>query len=228
MKRSAQALATAVLVLATTTTYATLHSRASGSMVYDDDLNITWLADANFAKSSGYSSTGKMSWDIAVGWASTLEFGGYSDWRLPSTLVPDYACTSQAWWSYSAYNCSGSEIGHLFYIELGGNRDQKISDSGDPDLSLFTNLQDIYWSETDLSATGLITGPNSAYVFETFIGFQMPTSKEAQWYAWAVRDGDITSSIPEPPTIGLIFLAALLITVGNRALPPTSCAPHQI
>ncbi len=34
---------------------AALVSRAGGTMVYDTDLNITWLADANLAASQEYS-----------------------------------------------------------------------------------------------------------------------------------------------------------------------------
>ena len=47
-------------------------------------LNITWLQDANYAKTSGYDSDGQMEWNVAVAWADGLVYGGYSDWRLPT------------------------------------------------------------------------------------------------------------------------------------------------
>ncbi|MCP4269444.1 MAG: hypothetical protein GY777_28390 [Candidatus Brocadiaceae bacterium] len=44
----------------------------------------------------------------------------------------------------------GSEMGHLFYGELGGTESNPVSTSVDSDLRLFSNLQDaLYWSGTD-------------------------------------------------------------------------------
>ena len=118
-------------------------------MVYDTDLNITWLADANLFKTQYDAdnsilstligvdvtdglgthpttaadfdtSTGQMTWWGAMAWASSLDYGGYSDWRLPMTLQPDAACSAQSPSGSYGYNCTGSELGHLFYTELGG------------------------------------------------------------------------------------------------------------
>ena len=61
---------------------ATLWDRGGG-LIYDDHLNITWLQDANYAKTSGYDSDGLMNWANAVDWADNLIYGGYNDWRLP-------------------------------------------------------------------------------------------------------------------------------------------------
>jgi hypothetical protein len=50
-------------------------------LVYDSDLDITWLKDA--------AGTGHLSWDGALAWADAFAFdsGGvtYTDWRLPAT-----------------------------------------------------------------------------------------------------------------------------------------------
>jgi hypothetical protein len=56
---------------------ATLVDRGGG-MIYDSDLNITWLQDANLG--------GQMDWSSAIAWADQLVYGGYSDWRLPHAL----------------------------------------------------------------------------------------------------------------------------------------------
>lgn len=81
---------------------ATLIDRGNG-LIYDDVLDITWLQDANYAVTSGYTadnavnngsnaydnifSDGRMGWDAAVAWADQLVYQGYDDWRLP-TLGP--------------------------------------------------------------------------------------------------------------------------------------------
>jgi hypothetical protein len=45
---------------------------------YDTKLDITWLRNA--------SLSGAMNWSNAMSWASSLDFGGHSDWRLPSMV----------------------------------------------------------------------------------------------------------------------------------------------
>lgn len=50
---------------------------------YDTALNITWLADANYSKTSGYSEYGDMIWDVAKAWAAQLNINGITGWRLP-------------------------------------------------------------------------------------------------------------------------------------------------
>ena len=62
---------------------ATLIDRGCG-MIYDTILDVTWLADADYAQTSGYDADGKMDWASAVAWAEQLSHCGYNDWRLPS------------------------------------------------------------------------------------------------------------------------------------------------
>lgn len=66
-----------------------------GGLIYDDVLNITWLQDANYAKTSGAHATGKMGWTAANTWAANLVYHdsvrkiNYSDWRLPTMIDTD-------------------------------------------------------------------------------------------------------------------------------------------
>ena len=73
-------------------------------LIYDEDLNITWLGDANFGAGSAFddgtafhpsTTDGKMTWPNAVAWADSLTVGGFDDWRLPTA---DTVCGH-------AYNC---------------------------------------------------------------------------------------------------------------------------
>ncbi len=89
---------------------ATLIDRGEG-MIYDDVQKITWLKDANYAKTSGYDPDGFMTWQSADDWAGTLIYGGYSDWRLPTTSI------------YCIFKCTNSELGYMFYMYLGGGGD---------------------------------------------------------------------------------------------------------
>ncbi len=69
---------------------------------YDNVANLTWLADANYAATSGYAAAnatgaigssptniqadGGMGWQAANDWAAQLTVGGVSGWRLPATI----------------------------------------------------------------------------------------------------------------------------------------------
>jgi hypothetical protein len=55
-----------------------------GGMIYSTDLDLTWLQDANYARTSGYSSDGLMTWDGANTWVTNLIYGGLGGWRLPT------------------------------------------------------------------------------------------------------------------------------------------------
>jgi len=48
---------------------------------YDEDADLTWLADANAA--------GVMNWVNANNWAANLDIDGVTGWRLPTTMQPD-------------------------------------------------------------------------------------------------------------------------------------------
>jgi hypothetical protein len=180
---------------------ASLIPRAGGTMLYDDDRNITWLADANYAKTSGYDADGLMNWNDALSWAANLNYGGYGDWRLPKTLVPDLSCTSHS----GAFGlCRGSELGHLYYVE-------RVGDFTSNEYDLFKNLAISvrYWS-SDIA--GVFNSVTAAYQFEWAVegGSQFVAGIDSNLRAWVVRDGDVVdNNVPEPGSVALIGVAAL-------------------
>ena len=192
--------------LAAGSAQAALQDRGGG-LIYDTDLDITWLSDANYAMTSGYDSDGLMNWSEATAWAAGLAYGGYTDWRLPTTLQPDPTCSNQGGLGsgYGGVNCTGSDMGHLFYTELGGTGfTTSILTSLDPDLAKFTNIQsNFYWSGSDYAPNA----PYSAWYFYLYYGYQSNYTKGESLYALAVRPGDV-AAIPEPETYAM-FLAGL-------------------
>lgn len=173
-----------------------------GGLIYDTDLDVTWLADANYAQTSGYKAGGLMTWSEAVTWADNLTYGGYSDWRLPS---PDRGLACRI----NPYDCSGSEMGRLFYTEGGLSAGQSIL--ADPPGILddyFINMQPYaYW-------TGGEYDSSLAWSFHTDVGAQHANFKSNGYYAWAVRPGDV-AAVPEAQTYALML--AGLGLVGWRA-----------
>src|SRR5208283_5347651 len=73
--------------------HAALIDRGNG-LIYDSDLNITWLENANLASQntfgvSGVGASGQMSWYTALNWVAAMNadnYLGYSNWRLPQTM----------------------------------------------------------------------------------------------------------------------------------------------
>ena len=112
-------------------------STGSFEAYYDTVLNITWLADANYAKTSGYDADGYMTWAAATTWVANLSFTDginvYDNWRLP-TVSPINGSSFNYALSFNGstdvgYNVSapgtayagstGSEMAYMFYNNLG-------------------------------------------------------------------------------------------------------------
>ncbi|MEN6374190.1 MAG: VPLPA-CTERM sorting domain-containing protein [Smithella sp.] len=183
-----------------------------GGLIYDTDLNVTWLQDANYANTTGYIAEGVhfdtqfptytgMLWSAAMTWAANLSYYDvvrgvtYSDWRLPKAYLP--SSTNICFGG----NCSESEIGHLWYTELGNtymNGAQTSWNTGP-----FQHLQSWYWTQTpdpDIEPW--------AVWFRWSTGEQSSGVKEFYYNSvWAVRDGDVaaqSNTVPLPSALLLL------------------------
>ncbi|MDH5191737.1 MAG: VPLPA-CTERM sorting domain-containing protein [Gammaproteobacteria bacterium] len=191
-----------ISITASSVSNAALVSRLGGLAYFDTESNLTWLADANYAQTSGYHVDGRMTWEQANLWATSLQVDGVDGWRLPSTLQPDLSCNIQSGSVSYGYNCTGSEMGNLFYNVLG-NLASSLTDTGP-----FSNIQSYnYWSGTEYA-------PNISYAWNFFMEFgqQNTSNKATNFYAWAVKPGDV-STVPVPAAVWL-FGSGLIGLVG--------------
>jgi len=79
------------------------------------------------------------------------------------------------------------------------------SSQGQIDIGPFINIQAYaYWIGTSYDDSG----PGHAWRFHFDDGGQYPNRKYVEFYAWALRDGDVTA-IPEPGAISLAAVAIL-------------------
>ena len=157
---------------------------------------------------TGIAANGTMSWAVAQNWITAMNaanYAGTNGWRLRSALNSNGTgpCGPD-------YDCTGSELGHLFYTEGGLTSGQAIT-SSTVLTQHFTNMQaSVYWSDTEFAPN-----PNYAWGFNTGYGYQNLDSKDNQiFYGWAVRPGRVAAA-PLPAT-GLLMALGLLALGATR------------
>jgi hypothetical protein len=178
---------------------ANLIERLGGEAYYDTGLDITWLADANYAQTSGFDPAGCMSWEDANTWAVNLNISGITGWRLPSLDVNGDGTIINCSGGGVA-NCDDNEMGYLFYEE-----GIKSSAQG-----VFSNVQnEDYWSSTESNFAGF------SEVFHFGGGSQNENPNGDYNFAWAVYSGDVgnVSTVPVPAAAWL-FGSGLVGLVG--------------
>ncbi len=179
MKRPLAAGAAFVVLGLASTADAALFSRLGGQAVYDEDLDVTWIADADLSVSNSfgvYLETDPVggnpgtTWQSSQDWIAAMNtsggagYLGMSNWRLP---ICDGA------------DCANGEMEHLFKTEGISNNSP----------GFFSNVtRNYYWTGTDVAsdsnyAWGQDISGSSTDVFKTNTG----------WSPWAVRWGDVPS-----------------------------------
>ncbi len=213
------------------TSQAALLDRGNG-LIYDDILNVTWLKDANYAKTSGYDANyaktsgydadGIMSQADARAWTTQLNYQGYDDWRLPKvspingsdfSFPVSFDGTTDRGWNITS---SQSELSYMFYVNLVnvGEKDTNGNLTGCGSNSscltnagLFDNLiSGHYWFGNEM-------GDGTGWIFRTDIGLQNAFINSGfSFGVWAVRDGDV-STVPVPSALWL-FASSLFGLLG--------------
>jgi len=174
---------------------------------YDTVLNVTWLKDANFAKTTsfpGADSLGRMNWADANAWAAGLDVYGVTGWQLPSVL-----------------DTGKSQLGHLYRTTLGNALFNDVTNTGP-----FVNWQikspdsahSVYWYNVP-PVIGL-DGSNSLSGFTRSFKFvDLPSNHQGTClrcgddfspqstlgHAWAMHTGDV-APVPEPETYALMII----------------------
>jgi hypothetical protein len=166
----------------TTLSHADLISRGNG-LIYDTDLNITWLQDAQYAYTSGYSPTVLMTWADAMTWVASLNYKGITGWRLPTTPLGTLGADI-------SWRGMEGELGHIYYSEgITGWSPGPFYIPG----AMGWN-ENPYWTAT--------TGPNVGgsptavrAVFDLNAADYL-VSQDQTAMAWAVHDGDVGPTLP--------------------------------
>jgi hypothetical protein len=135
-----------------------------GGMIFDNDINLAWLQDANYPWSQGLGSNGLMQWDNAMAYVAGLNYGGQLGWRLPTV----------------------AEMQHLYPFE-GVVPPGNIQPAN---MQLFTYTQYVgggYWSSEAV-------GNDEAKGFNFYDGLEHQYPKINNYlYLWPVHQGNLAS-----------------------------------
>ena len=193
-----------------------------GGAIFDPSTNLEWLWHANLAEVEhfgvlGIRDDGRMSWETAQAWIAAMNAASFlgGGWRLPLTAQPDPTCGSQfdagspyplqGW----GYNCTGSELGDLFYNKLGGKAGQSVLDQSGDSTEEMENFflfeghsiqSSVYWSGAEAAPY-----PTDAWLFLLSDGSQSIGGKGNLLYAWPVRP-----AVVPLPEAGLLFGSVLV------------------
>ena len=170
---------------------------------YDDQFDITWIADASYALSESYGwsinqPTGTMTAANAASWVNDISFAGFSSWRLPTMdkdsdgNIEDCRLTwSSACYDNEFYSLKG-------YVNFGATEPMFSDHFG------FSNVYNQnYWSSTasQVNSQGV---PDRFYTYRFNVNGIDDSNGSSPFAAWAVADGDVfASNVPVPAALWL-------------------------
>jgi hypothetical protein len=142
-----------------------LQVSADGQTVYDPVADVTWLANADLAKTQTFAAQcsnpdgtlcinadGSMSHTTAENWIKGMNAAAYlgqTNWQLPPVPSTDASCTLQNF----GFACTGNAMGNLYYSQLRLSQGTPVVPTPNINVGPFSNVQPyLYWSCT--AATG--------------------------------------------------------------------------
>ncbi|MDD2851216.1 MAG: PEP-CTERM sorting domain-containing protein [Desulfuromonadaceae bacterium] len=210
------------------------HANHPSSSYYLANYDLIWDNDSPFGSVVYLNEThGYGNWDTQTAWATSLGGSelnitlnpGYSvtwggDWRLPATVDGPINFSSYSLYDGNGvygYNIRTSELGHLFYDELGFippyASDNYIQQPGFgfnyDKLSPLVNLQPgFYWSGTEHMVSTLDERPfqNYAWSFNSSSTDQMIIPKDWHFLGMAVRNAEVVEAVPVPEPSTMLLL----------------------
>jgi hypothetical protein len=158
-----------------------LEVNPDGQTVYDPIAQVTWLADANLAAKQTFgvadiNQDGSMEHSAAVQWIAAMNkadqghgYLGQTNWQLPETGAPDPSCSMKG---TTGFNCTGSQMGELFYKQLGLRPGESVVAAPDVRVGPFHNIQPyLYWACEAETATSPCQTNGPANGFEWNFSF---------------------------------------------------------
>lgn len=207
-----------------------LIDRGNG-LIYDDILDITWMQDASYVRTSGYDDDGGLFWPDALAWVDALEYQGFTNWRLPTVSPVSGGQFFNAAGAFDgstdhAYSISAvgtiyqgttaNELAHLYFTTLGNEAALNFDGSSNPsspaqtgilETGPFVNFElQTYW--TNVPFVGSSAG-EVAWAFNAQTGQNGSGTYYHDYRAWAVRDGDVLAGPPSNPSVPAPATAAL-------------------
>ena len=168
----------------------------------------SWPNQVNWA--SGLNTTGILTYNIIPGYTVDWET---NSWRLPASVngVVQYGIDGT---TTAGYNITNSEMGHLYYEELGNLGYYSTTDGDNPqpgwglnNTGDFDNLiAGYYWSGTNWTGDESASSFYSAWFFKMNNGYQETADRlNNNLYGLAIRNGQVSGSpVPEPTTMLLL------------------------
>lgn len=167
-----------------------LQPSADGKTVYDPLADVTWLADADLAKTQQFgaqctnkdgtlciNSDGSMSHTTAANWINGMNAAGWlgqRNWQLPPIPQSDTTCQG----ANVNFGCTGNPMGILYSEQLHLAQGTPVVPTPDIKVGPFSNVQPyLYWSCQATGGGSVSCGsagpaPNFAWSFSFGNGFQ--------------------------------------------------------
>jgi len=146
-----------------------LQPSADGKTVYDPVADVTWLADADLAKTMKFGAQcihpedgtqcinpdGSMRHETAENWKDGMNAAAYlnqTNWHLPPTPDTDSTCSlpENSILKTFGFGCKSSPLGELFYNQLGLSQGTPVVPAPNINVGPFINIQPyLYWSSCE-------------------------------------------------------------------------------